>query len=45
MTGKTILNNDTFNEEDVFDNEFSFKDSNTLIIKDSFDDEMTFVRK
>ena len=41
----TYVNNDTFTEEDVFDNEFSFKDSNTLIIKDSFDDEMTFVRK
>lgn len=31
--------------DDVFDNEFSFKDANTLIVKDSFGDEMTFVKK
>ena len=39
------VNNDIFSEEDVFDNEFSFKDANTLIIKDSFDEEMTFVKQ
>ena len=39
------VNNDTFSEDDEFDNEFSFKDSNTLIIKDSFDQQLTFVRK
>ena len=41
----TYVNNDTFTEDDVFDNEFNFKDSKTLIIKDSFGEEMTFVRK
>ena len=39
------VNNDTFSEDDEFDNEFQFKDDNTLIIKDSFDEEMTYVRK
>ncbi len=39
------VNNDTFTEDDVFDSEFSFKDANTLIIKDSFGEEMTFVRQ
>ena len=39
------VNNDTFSEDDEFDNEFQFKDANTLIIKDSFDEEMTYVRK
>ena len=32
-------------EDDVFDSEFSFKDANTLIIKDSFGEEMTYVKK
>ena len=41
----TYFNNETFTEDDVFDNEFSFKDANTLIIKDSFGEEMTFVKK
>ena len=41
----TYVNNETFSEDDVFDNEFSFKDSNTLVIKDSFGEEMTFVKK
>ena len=41
----TYLNNDTFTEDDVFDSEFSFKDANTLIIKDSFGEEMTYVKK
>lgn len=39
------VNNDTFSEDDEFDNKFQFKDDNTLIIKDSFDEEMTYVRK
>jgi hypothetical protein len=41
----TYVNNDTFTEEDVFDNEFSFQDANTLIVKDSFGEEMTFVKQ
>ena len=41
----TYVNNDAFSEDDVFDNEFSFQDANTLIIKDSFGEEMTFVKK
>ena len=39
------VNNDTFTEDDVFDSEFSFKDDNTLIIKDSFGSEMEFLKK
>ena len=39
------VNNELFSEEDVFDNEFSLKDDNTMIIKDSFGEELTFVRK
>ena len=41
----TYVNNDTFTEEDVFDSEFSFQDANTLIVKDSFGEEMTFVKQ
>ena len=41
----TYVNNEIFSEDDVFDSEFSFKDANTLIIKDSFDQEMVFVKK
>ena len=41
----TYVNNETFTEDDVFDNEINFKDSNTLIIKDSSGEEMTFVKK
>ena len=41
----TYVNNEYFSEDDVFDNEFSFQDSKTLIIKDSFGEEMTFVKK
>ena len=41
----TYVNNDTFTEDDVFDNEFRFKDSRTLIIRDSTDEELTFVKK
>ena len=41
----TYVNNDTFTEDDVFDNEFSFKDSNTIIIKDSNGEELTYIKK
>ncbi len=41
----TYVNNDTFSEDDVFDNEYTLKDDNTLIIKDSFGEELTYVRK
>ena len=41
----TYVNNDIFTEDDVFDSEFSFKDSNTMIIKDSDGLEMDFKRK
>lgn len=39
------VNNDIFTEEDVFDSEIRFQDASTMIIKDSFDKELTFVRK
>ena len=38
------INNETFTEDDVFENEFRFEDEQTLVIKDSFDEEMTFVK-
>ena len=41
----TYVNNEIFSEDDVFDSEFSFQDDNTIIIKDTFGAEMTFVRK
>ena len=41
----TYVNNEIFSEDDVFDNEFSFKDSDTLIVKDTGGEELTFVRK
>ena len=41
----TYVNNETFTEDDVFDNEFKLKDSRTLIIRDSTDEELTFVKK
>ena len=41
----TYVNNDTFTDDDVFYNEFRFEDDGTLIIKDSFDEEMTFIKK
>ena len=41
----TYVNNDIFTEDDVFDNEFRFEDDGTLTIKDSFDEEMTFVKQ
>ena len=40
----TYINNETFTEDDVFENEFRFEDEQTLVIKDSFDEEMTFVK-
>ena len=39
------VNNETFTEDDVFDSPFSFKDDNTLVIKDSNGTEMEFVKK
>ena len=41
----TYVNNEIFTEEDVFDNEFSFQDENTMIVKDSFGEELTYVRQ
>ena len=41
----TFVNNDTFSEDDVFDSEFRFKDENTLIVKDSLGDDLTYIRK
>jgi len=40
----TYVNNETFTEDDVFENEFRFENEQTLVIKDSFDEEMTFVK-
>ncbi len=39
------VNNEIFTEDDVFDSEFRFQDSGTLIVKDSLGEELTFVRK
>ena len=39
------VNNEIFAEDDVFDNEISFTDENTLIIKDTSGEELTFTRK
>lgn len=41
----TYVNTDLFTEDDVFDNEYSFKDDDTLIIKDTVGLELTYVRK
>ncbi len=41
----SYVDNDVFDETDVFDSEYTLKDDNTLIIKDSFGTEMTFVKK
>lgn len=41
----TYVNNEYFTEDDVFDSEFSFKDANTLIIKDTLGTEMPFIKK
>ncbi len=41
----TYVNNEIFTEDDVFDNEFSFQDADTIIIKDSNGMEMPFIRQ
>ena len=41
----TYVNNEIFTEEDVFDSLFRFSDPDTLILKDSFGEELTYVRK
>ena len=41
----TYVNNELFSEDDVFDSEFSFRDDNTIVIQDSFGEEMIFVRQ
>ena len=41
----TYVNNETFTEDDVFDSEFTLKDADTMIIKDSTGMEMTFNKK
>ena len=41
----TYVNNEIFTEEDVFDSPFRFSDPDTLILKDSFGEELTYVRK
>ena len=39
-----IINDEVFTEEDVMELEFRFEDEQTLIIKDSFEEEMIFVK-
>ena len=39
------VNNAIFTEDDVFDSEFSFKDANTMIIKDTAGEELKFVKQ
>ena len=39
------VNNEIFTEDDVFDNEFSFRDAKTLIVKDTLSEELPFIRK
>lgn len=41
----SYVNNEIFSEDDVFDSEFSFKDAKTMIVKDSFGEEQTFIKK
>lgn len=41
----TYVNNEIFTEDDVFDSEFTMKDANTMIVKDSSGMEMTFIKK
>ena len=41
----TYVNNEIFTEEDVFDSEYRFQDSGTMIIKDSSGMEMAFLKK
>ena len=40
-----FVNNDIFSEDDLFDMEYTLKDQNTLIIKDTSGMEMPFIRK
>ncbi|MBO4919191.1 MAG: hypothetical protein J5365_03445 [Erysipelotrichaceae bacterium] len=39
------VNNEIFSEDDVFDSEFSFKNADTIIVKDTSGMEMEFNRK
>ncbi len=39
------VNNEIFSEDDVFDSEFRFEGSDTLIIKDTTGEELAFVKK
>lgn len=41
----TYVNNEIFSEDDVFENEFHFQDENTVIIRDSTGEEMTFEKQ
>ncbi len=41
----TFVNDEIFTEEDVLDSEYTLKDKNTLVIKDTSGEEMTFIRK
>ncbi|MBQ6663857.1 MAG: hypothetical protein IJM69_09990, partial [Firmicutes bacterium] len=39
------VNNEIFSEDDLFDSEFTRPDANTLIIKDSLGEELTYIRQ
>ena len=39
------VNNEVFSEDTVFDSEYSWKDAETLVILDSFGQEMDFLKK
>ncbi|MBQ1391097.1 MAG: hypothetical protein IIY82_05055 [Firmicutes bacterium] len=39
------VNNEIFSEDDIFDSEFTRPDANTLIIKDSLGEELTYIRQ
>jgi len=41
----SYVDNEIFDESDVFDSEYTLTDDKTMIIKDSFGMEMTFVKK
>ena len=41
----TFVNNEIFTEEDVLDSEYTLKDANTLVIKDTSGMEMEFLKK
>ncbi len=40
-----FVNDSVFSEDDVFDSEFTLKDSGTMILKDTSGMEMTFIKK